>query len=70
MLPPDAQARHLASQFVQPQGDGNPLLASHPTVEFELELLCGLGPHLIYWRSTHATRRSPAMPRCQNWMPS
>jgi len=45
MLPPDAQARHLASHFVQAKRDANTLLARHAAVALNLKVQCGLRCH-------------------------
>ena len=45
MLPTDAQARHVASQFMKTKRDADPLLARHGTIAINLSFQCSLRCH-------------------------
>jgi hypothetical protein len=47
ILMPDALAGDVAGKFVQSQRDGQPLLAGHAPVKFDLLLECSLGVHVF-----------------------
>jgi hypothetical protein len=47
MLSANPQARHLAGQFMESQGNTNPLLARHAAVTIKLKFQCGLRCHCI-----------------------
>jgi hypothetical protein len=45
VLPANDQARHIASQFMQPKRDSDPFFPRHCGVAFDLHLECGRRVH-------------------------